>query len=124
MNQLTSVRVSLTYAPSIQYTISRASPVCVEYIFMRRMSPAPRKKPAALVYVGAATSAVAANAPSKPRRENLILLWYIVCPTRAPGASICTLNFIIQLFRMSHLDRSAKPHTAIKSEQKYGIRKF
>ena len=46
------------------------SPVRPEYMEMRRMSPAPRKIPKALEYVGAAATAVAANARSKPRRVN------------------------------------------------------
>jgi hypothetical protein len=35
------------------------------------MSPPPRRNPAAFEYVGAAATAVAANAPSKARRETL-----------------------------------------------------
>ena len=34
------------------------------------MSPAPRKKPNAFEYVGVAATAVAANAPKRPRRVN------------------------------------------------------
>ena len=49
--------------------ISSFSPVRVEYILMRLISPALRIKPAALENVGAAIIEVAAKAPSKPRRE-------------------------------------------------------
>jgi hypothetical protein len=48
-----------------------------------RMSPAPFRKPAALENVGAADTAVAANAPSTPLRVNISLfdvVIYLVVP--------------------------------------------
>lgn len=47
------------------------SPVRPEYILMWRMSPAPFSSPNALLYVGAAIKAVAANAPKMPRRDTI-----------------------------------------------------
>lgn len=45
---------------------------------MRRMSPLPRKKPAALANVGAAVNAVAANALKSARRDILVELSFVM----------------------------------------------
>ena len=52
---------------------------------MRRMSPDPRRRPAALEYVGAETRAVAAKAPSSARLEKLVELdvcFIVIAPSR------------------------------------------
>ena len=43
------------------------------------MSPAPRKKPAACEKVGAAVTAVAANAPNSPRRVKPVVVFEPIC---------------------------------------------
>lgn len=52
---------------------------------MRRMSPAPRKNPAAFEKVGEDAIAVAAKAPSIPRRVMLVELPFFIlnCPVSA-----------------------------------------
>eukprot|EP00581_Thalassiosira_minuscula_P027265 CAMPEP_0184413620 /NCGR_PEP_ID=MMETSP0738-20130409/7368_1 /TAXON_ID=385413 /ORGANISM="Thalassiosira miniscula, Strain CCMP1093" /LENGTH=69 /DNA_ID=CAMNT_0026772423 /DNA_START=408 /DNA_END=617 /DNA_ORIENTATION=+ len=63
--------------------MSMRSPVRPEYILMRRISPAPRKNPAAFAKVGAAATAVAANAPNTERRVMPeVLLPVIDCMSR------------------------------------------
>jgi hypothetical protein len=57
---------------------------------MRRMSPAPFSNPKALLYVGAATTKVAAKAPNSPRRENPPEVVFVIlsdCPSLAFGHS-------------------------------------
>ena len=55
------------------------------------MSPAPRKKPAALEKVGAAVIVVAAKAPSKARRVKPVELDSVISmrrPVRLPGRDV------------------------------------
>src|SRR6056300_1703955 len=55
---------------------------------MRRISPAPRKKPAAFEYVGAAATAVAANAPNSPRRVNPEEFLSVMCFAPVPSLDL------------------------------------
>ncbi len=73
------------------------------------MSPAPRKKPAALENVGAASTAVAANAPKMPRREMLEELSVVIvsrlsrrfsCPTLLCGIGMLSPDVMVLLHRM------------------------
>ena len=57
----------------MQYMPLNLSPVLREIMFKLRISPAPLKKPAAFVKVGAAVIAEAAKAPRINLRERLLL---------------------------------------------------
>ena len=56
----------------MQYMPLNLSPVLLEIIFRLRISPAPLKKPAAFVKVGAAVTAEAAKAPRINLLEKLL----------------------------------------------------
>src|SRR6056297_3440240 len=60
------------------------SPVRGDVIRNRRMSPAPRRKPAAFEKVGAAATALAAKAPSNARRVMPEELWSVICLAPVP----------------------------------------
>ena len=67
-----SSKTSGIYLLSMQYTPLNLSPVLLEIMFKLRISPAPLKKPAAFVKVGAAVIAEAAKAPRINLREKLL----------------------------------------------------
>ena len=58
------------------------TPVRPAYIARRRTSPDPRRNPAALEKVGAAVTAVAANAPKRARRLKPLELDIVIVPKR------------------------------------------
>src|SRR6056297_3934215 len=60
------------------------SPVRGDVIRNRRMSPAPRRKPAAFEKVGAAATALAAKAPSNARRVMPEELLSVICLAPVP----------------------------------------
>jgi hypothetical protein len=81
---------------------------------MRRISPAPRKNPAAFEYVGAEVTAAAAKAPNNPRREIPEEVFFImfVAPVPSPVFYPLCSEFFIQPPRckqvIAHFDSLTK----------------